>query len=237
VPVGGRWPSGARWRDQSGDRDGGGLRRRRSDTARAVWWRAVCAGAARRQRASPARDRRPKCQASRALPASGRRRGDNRRRVGRSGCGRGRVFRRRRRRRLRRDGKRRGVRGSVERRDGERAVDNVFQGREDEGATRGWRARAARPCGPSVGLRSAPASSRPAGAGVFTFARTLVRVCSHTVHLCSQRDTFFFRGCAEGGLHQAANGALRSWTVLPRTITSPRASAATHAGYSVCSAA
>ncbi len=32
------------------------------------------------------------------------------------------------------------------------------------------------PCGPSVGLRYAPASSRPAGLGVSAFARTPVRV-------------------------------------------------------------
>lgn len=45
-----------------------------------------------------------------------------------------------------------------------------------------------RPGGPSGGLRYAPAASSPAGAGVFAFARTLVRVCSHTVRLCSQRN-------------------------------------------------
>ena len=51
------------------------------------------------------------------------------------------------------------------------------------------------PHGPSVGLRYAPASTTPGGLKVFAFARTPVRVCSHTVRLCSQRSSVFTRSC------------------------------------------
>ena len=43
--------------------------------------------------------------------------------------------------------------------------------------------------GMAASNQSCTASSRPAAPGVFAFARTPVRVCSHTVRLCSQRSS------------------------------------------------
>ena len=61
-------------------------------------------------------------------------------------------------------------------RDGVEADDNVFHLRDD--VTRATRSTACfQPCGPSVGLRYAPASSRPAGLEVFAFARNAALVC------------------------------------------------------------
>jgi hypothetical protein len=179
-----------------------------------VWWRAVCAGAARRRQAKRARDRPPKCGASRASPVSVRWRGGNRRRVRRSGCGRGRVYRRRRWRRLRRGGKRRGVHGSGVSRDDERVDDNVFQGREDACATRGWRERAPAP----AGLPSACATLRPPPgpqgrecspllAHLSGFARTLFAFARNATPIMRMR------------LRRGRNAAVFSWPANRRTGT------------------